>query len=93
LKHPLQFELADILRRDLGEQAMPLAESGSRVGEPVLRLVLGVQDAVERDGTRVLLRPEQARSQEDQKSVSLHSFAQRSHLIAPGVSSATFQNE
>jgi len=36
-----------------------------------------------------LLRPKQARSQEDQEQVSLHSCAQRSHLIVPGRSSAS----
>src|SRR5579863_6677676 len=74
LKNPLQFELGYILRRDLGEGAVPLAEGGSRVSKPVLRFLGSVQDAVKRD--RVLLRLERADGEKDQEkdepSICLH---------------------
>ena len=82
LKHPLQFEPVYILRSDLGEQAVALAELGSRIREPVLRLATGVQDSVEGDGAGVLLRRERARRNEDQKSAFLH-FCRSGAILSP----------
>ena len=44
---PLQFQVLHVLRSDLRERAMTLAHSGTGVGQPVLRLLVGAQDAIE----------------------------------------------
>ena len=49
LKNPFLLQVLDVAGRDLVERAVALAEIASRVIEPVLRSVGGVQQAVERN--------------------------------------------
>ena len=46
-KTHLQSEILGIGRRDLRERAVALAHGGAGVGEPVLRFLVGAQDAFE----------------------------------------------
>ena len=48
LEDPLELEVLDVVRRDLCQLAESLALKSSRVGEPVLRLPVGAEEAFER---------------------------------------------
>ena len=48
LPHPLQLEVLHVGRRDLRQRAVALVEQVLRIRQPVLRLFLGVLNAVER---------------------------------------------
>jgi hypothetical protein len=44
---PLQFEILDVVRRDLIEEAVALIVQRASVGQPVLRFFVGIQDTLE----------------------------------------------
>src|SRR5512135_859031 len=46
LEYPLKFELIHVVGSNLVERAVALARVRSRISEPVLRLPVGVQNAV-----------------------------------------------
>ena len=49
LPDPLQLQVLHVGRRDLRQLAVPLVEDRARVAQPVLRFLVGAQQAVERD--------------------------------------------
>src|SRR5665213_1084282 len=56
LKHPLQFKVTRIGRRDLVEETVMLAAISTCEGEPVLRLGIWMQEPLRRDAV-VCIRP------------------------------------
>ena len=68
LQHPLLLEVADVLRRDLSQRRVALARIGAGVGQPVLRLVSGANDAFGRD--RAARRAPAASSQRQNATAS-----------------------
>src|SRR5262249_51649499 len=49
LEYPLERQILGVIGRDLLELAVALAHAAAVVAQPVLRLLIGVEDAVERD--------------------------------------------
>src|SRR4029453_17159742 len=49
LEDPLELEILDVGRRDLRQLTESLAHERAGIGEPVLRLLVGAEDVVERN--------------------------------------------
>ena len=50
LEDPAQLEIPGILRADLRQRTMALAVETTGIRQPILRLVIGAQDPLERNG-------------------------------------------